>query len=112
MRLLVDVNLPPGVARLLNKAGVSATPAVREGWGTLANGNLIRAAVAKDYQGIITRDTTLHIDADYVLRTHPDFAVVIVRLPQVRGAEYLAAFAKALQHSPLRPETGKVLEWP
>ena len=46
------------------------------------------------------------------LRQIPAFSVVLVRLPQLRGSEFLDAFRRAWQEEPIRPVAGTVLAWP
>ena len=56
------------------------------------------------YDGIITRDVRMHLDAAHVLKDLPKFAIVIVQLAQAKKAVYLAAFEEALRRTPLVPQ--------
>ena len=59
------------------------------------------------YDGIITRDVRMHLDAAHVLKDLPKFAIVIVQLAQAKKAVYLAAFEEALRRTPLVPQPGQ-----
>jgi len=93
-------------------AGFQSTPATLEGWSELSNGRLAKAAMIAGYDGIITRDVRMHLDAAHVLKDLPKFAIVIVQLAQAKKAVYLAAFEEALRRTPLVPQPGQVLLWP
>ena len=112
MRLLVDHNLPPGVAGLLNGHGFSCSTAKSKGWSALTNGQLIEAAVKNGFEGIITKDIRLHLDGEVSLRKFPTFAIVIVKLPQLKKRQYLERFSSELAQKKLIPVAGKIIAWP
>lgn len=112
MRLLVDHNLPPGVVSLLNESGFVSSTATSKGWSALTNGQLIAVAAQNGFEGIITKDIRLHLDGEVSLRRFPTFAIVIVRLPQLKKRQYLERFAAELDQKKLLPAAGKIISWP
>jgi hypothetical protein len=61
---------------------------------------------------LLTRDRRFGFSAERTLATLPAFAIVIVTLPQVREASYLAAFDAAWRKRPMEPVAGAIVEWP
>ena len=112
MRLLVDHNLPPAVAKILVKHGFDCSTAAAKGWSALTNGELIQVAVDGGFEGIIAKDIRFHLDGQVVLKKHPKFAIVIVALPQAKKGIYLSAMEERLHTTKLIPVLGKVLVWP
>ena len=55
MRVLLDQCTPAPIREYLTEHQV--TTAHEQGWGTLLNGNLIRAAEASDFEVLLTADT-------------------------------------------------------
>ena len=109
MRLLVDHNLPPGVAGLLNEHGLVCSTAKSNGWDALTNGQLIEAAVKAGFEGIVTKDIRLHLDGEVSLRKYPTFAIVIVKLQQMKKRQYLERFAVELSQRKFVPVAGKII---
>jgi hypothetical protein len=46
------------------------------------------------------------------LKRFPEFCVVLVTIPQLRGPEFLEQFRGAWAHSPILPVAGQLLRWP
>ncbi|MBI2983862.1 MAG: DUF5615 family PIN-like protein [Chloroflexi bacterium] len=74
MRVLLDEDLPVGLARYL--APHQADHVSKLGWKGLSNGELLRVAIAAGYDVLLTGDAHLPFQQD--LRQH-DIAVVEIR---------------------------------
>jgi len=109
---LLDVNLPNGLRRVLEKLGQTSETTAFRGWRDLGNGVLAAAASQAGFRAILTRDRLFGESAGKALQTHPDLAVVILKISQSREAAYLTEFEKQWAVRPIRPEPGKVIEWP
>ena len=70
------------------------------------------AASKERFRVLLTRDRRFGFSAERTLATLPAFAIVIVTLPQVREASYLAAFDAAWRKRPIEPVAGAIVEWP
>jgi hypothetical protein len=86
---LLDVNLPKKVCGLLGEFGIEAHRADDRGWGHLTNGALVGAAQQAGFHCILTRDRLFSESAARALKLFPGFCVVLVTIPQLRGAEFL-----------------------
>lgn len=109
---LLDVNVPTALARTLHRYGISAETAAQRGWRELTNGTLAHVAAQADFTVILTRDRGFGVSSRAVLDTLSELAIVILTLPQVREIEYLAAFQAAWEQNPIRPVSGRIIEWP
>jgi predicted nuclease of predicted toxin-antitoxin system len=92
---LLDVNMPLGLVPVLKDLGMEAYAARSRGWDMLRNGDLIDAASADGFEAILTRDRLFAESATSALRRNSGFSVVVVTLPQLRGAQFIEAFRKA-----------------
>ena len=100
MRILIDENVPVDVLSVLCAAGHLADSVNFLGWKGVKNGELIGRARAS-YDLFLTRDKDFDAAAlgRYVAA---DFGIVLLAIPQQRGAAYAATF----QHLwPDNPET-------
>jgi hypothetical protein len=109
---LLDVNMPKKVGGLLGEFEIDAHSAEDRGWGGLTNGALVEAPVEAGFQCILTRDRLFSESAARTLKRFPAFCVVLVTIPQVRGAEFLDDFRSAWIQCPIQPIAGKLLRWP
>jgi hypothetical protein len=50
--------------------------------------------------------------ASRALNRFPEFAVVIVNLPQQRWQQYREQFIRTWEASPIRPIAGQLIRWP
>ena len=89
---LLDANLDVHLLALLEEFGMHAEAATRRGWQTLSNGDLVAAAVAAGFTCLLTHDRLFGESAARASRQFPEFAVVLVRLPQL-GAGGITAMA-------------------
>ena len=107
---LLDVNLPK--KSLLAEFAIEARCADDQGWGGLTNGALVDAATQAGFRCILTRDRLFSQSAARALKRFPEFCVVLVTIPQLRGLEFLEQFRSAWDRSPIRPVAGRLLSWP
>ena len=106
---LLDVNMPKKAGSLLGEFGIEAHGADARGWGGLTNGALVEAAIRAGFRCILTRD---RLFSESALRRFPDFRVVLVTIPQLRGPEFLEQFRSAWERSPVHLVAGQLLRWP
>jgi predicted nuclease of predicted toxin-antitoxin system len=109
---LLDVNVPKQLVAVLGELGRQAESAESRGWSDLTNGELVEAAVEADFTCVLTRDRLFSESAARTLRRFPDFAVVLVRLPQLRGSQFVEEFRNAWAKDPIEPLPGSVLVQP
>jgi len=76
MRLLLDENLPKGLAKYL--LGHEAITISKMGWQGKKNGELLRLLVSEGFDGIITVDKSISYQQNY--KNYP-LAVIILRSP-------------------------------
>ena len=104
--------MPRQVLGLLKELGVSADHAENRGWGGLVNGSLVEAAISTGFVCLLSRDRLFSESASRALKRFPDFSVVLIVIPQVRGAEFVTRFRAAWQTQDLRPVPGSLVSWP
>ncbi|HYA40660.1 MAG TPA: DUF5615 family PIN-like protein [Syntrophobacteraceae bacterium] len=109
---LLDVNMPRQLRALLADLGITAETANARGWGTLVNGDLLEAASASGFECLLTRDRLFGQSVSRHLKRYPNFAIVLVLLPQVRAPQFLASFKAAWEKTPIAPTPGQVQSWP
>ncbi|TMA60359.1 MAG: hypothetical protein E6J75_01365 [Deltaproteobacteria bacterium] len=88
---LLDVNLPTGLLALLRSYSITCDTTANRGWRDLTNGLLAETAFAAGFH-VMTPDRLFGESASRALRGLPEFAVVVVTLPQARAATYLSEF--------------------
>ncbi len=103
---LLDVNMPRQLKGLLAELGIPAETATERGWGTLVNGELLKAAADSGFSCLLTRDRLFGETAGRHLKDHPVFSVVIITLPQVRASQFLPPFREAWTKMPITPVPG------
>ena len=109
---LLDVNMPKKIAAVLGDLGIEASTAETRGWNHLTNGELVEAAAEAGFRCVLTRDQLFSESAVRILRRHPQFSVVLVTLPQLRGAQFVEQFRLAWERNPIRPVPGSLARWP
>ena len=80
--------------------------------GRLTNRALVEAAVQAGFECVLTRDRLFGESAARTLKRFPDFCVVLVTIPQLRGAEFLERFRSAWGKVPIEPTAGNLIRWP
>jgi hypothetical protein len=93
---LLDVNLPKKVGGLLAGFGIEAHCAGDRGWGGLTNSALVETAHRAGFRCVLTRDRLFSESAAGALKRFPEFCVVLVAIPQLRGLEFLQQFRKRM----------------
>jgi predicted nuclease of predicted toxin-antitoxin system len=109
---LLDVNMPKKVAGLLDEFGIDAQTAESRGWNDLTNGELVEAAAHAGFSAVLTRDRLFSESAARSLGRFPHLGVVLVRIPQLRGAQFLGEFRRAWKQNPIRTVPGALVLWP
>jgi hypothetical protein len=109
---LLDANMDIHLTALLAELGIRSETAAKRGWKALSNGQLVAAATASGFLCLLTRDRLFAESASRALKSHSDFAVVLVTLPQRRWSEYREQFIYAWAASPIQPVSGRCTEWP
>ena len=109
---LLDANVPKKLVAVLGQFGIAAETAESRGWKNLTNGELVEAAAAEGFSCVLTRDRLFAESAARVLRRFSQFCVVLITLPQLRGAQFLEQFRQTFEKSPMRPEPGTLVRWP
>ena len=100
---LLDANMDLHLVAVLADKGISSDTAESRGWKALTNGDLVAAAVAGGFDCLLTRDQLFGESASKALRSFPQFAVVIVNLPQQTWRQYIDRFISDWTKSPIRP---------
>ena len=109
---LLDANMDIHLTAVLSDLGIPSETASQRGWKALSNGQLVAVAKANGVLCLLTRDRLFAESASRALKSHSDFAVVLVTLPQRRWSEYGKQFIDAWAASPIEPEPGRCTEWP
>lgn len=109
---LLDVNLPNALLGILKKFGIDTDSSAARGWRNLSNGELAATAHKTGFKVILTRDRVFGESAGKVLRSYPQLAVIIIRIPQSRQAIYVQEFERQWLKAPISPKPGAVTEWP
>jgi hypothetical protein len=109
---LLDVNMPKAVGPFLSEFGIEAHSADDRGWGGLTNGALVETAIQSGFRCILTRDRLFSESAARTLKRFPEFCVVLVTIPQLRGPEFLERFGTAWDRAPIQLAAGRLLLWP
>ena len=97
---------------MLVEFGIGCDTAANRGWKALSNGDLVATAAAAGFHCLLTRDQLFGESASHALKSFPQFAVVVVDLPQQRWPEYRERFLAAWAASPLQPVAGSLIHWP
>jgi predicted nuclease of predicted toxin-antitoxin system len=109
---LLDANMDVHLVDVLSDLGISAATAASRGWKALSNGELVAAAVVGAFECLLTRDQLFGESAAHALESFPQFAVVVVNLPQQPSQQYRDRFLAAWAESPIRPIGGRLIRWP
>jgi hypothetical protein len=111
-RWLLDANVPVQMVRRLSGYGLVAETTSERGWNSLVNGKLLEAAATNGFAAILTRDRLFGESASKARKKYSQIGIVILTLPQLRAAEFDAAFVAAWSRRSIKPEPGEIIEWP
>ena len=78
----------------------------------LKNGDLVMAAVADGFVCLLTRDQLFRESASCVLKAFPQFAVVVVNVPQQPWNQYRERFIGLWIQEPIAAVPGRLIHWP
>jgi hypothetical protein len=109
---LLDANMDVHLAGVLVELGVPCDTAGVRGWKALSNGDLVSTAIAAGFHCLLTRDRLFGESASRALKAFPEFAVVVVDLPQQRWPRYRGTFMAAWTAAPIQPLPGSLIHWP
>jgi hypothetical protein len=104
---LLDANMDVHIVKLLKELGVNSDTADSRGWKNLQNGELVGKAAVAGFNCPLTRDRHFGESAARALRAFPDFAVVVVTLPQVDSEKHHQHFLAAWHAKPYRTDCRK-----
>jgi hypothetical protein len=109
---LLDANMDIHLVAVLTEMGVTCEAATRRGWAALDNGALVSASAEAGFTCLLTQDQLFAESASRALHAFPNFAVVVVHLPQRPWQQYVQDFRAAWNRGPVRPLPGQVVHWP
>ena len=109
---LLDANMDVHLVSLLEGFRVSCDTAGRRGWNALSNGDLVSAAVDAGFSCLLTRDQLFGESASRALKRFPEFAVVVVNVPQRPWPRYREEFLAQWAVRPIKPVAGGLIHWP
>lgn len=109
---LLDANVDVHLVAVLREFGVQCETAGGRGWKGVSNGELVAAAAAAGFRVLLTRDQLFAESASRALKSFPQFAVVVITIPQQRWRHYREGFLEAWTQSPIRPVPGEFIHWP
>jgi len=109
---LLDANMDVHLVSVLNDFDVACDTAGNRGWRSLKNGDLVMAAVADGFLCLLTRDQLFGESASRALKTFPQFAVVVVNVPQQPWDQYRQRLIALWMQEPIAPVPGRLIHWP
>jgi hypothetical protein len=109
---LLDANMDVHLVPVLNDFGIACDTAGHRGWKSLSNGDLVTAAVAEGFLCLLTRDQLFGESASRALKSFPQFAVVVVDVPQQPWNQYRDRFIAPWMEAPISPVAGQLIHWP
>ena len=86
---LLDANVDVHLMSVLTGFKISCDTAGKRGWMALSNGDLVSAAVNAGFRCLLTRDQLFGTSASRALKLFPQFAVVVVNVPQRPWPQYI-----------------------
>jgi hypothetical protein len=109
---LLDANMDVHIVQILKELGVDCDTAGNRNWKTLLNGELVAAAAACGFTCLLMRDQRFAESAARALKTFPNFAIVVIDLPQPPSGKHQKHFLDAWDQKPIKPIAGSVIRWP
>src|SRR4051794_24655948 len=105
---LLDANMDVHLVSVLAGFDICSDTAANRGWKALANGDLVKAAVDSGFRCLLTRDQLFGESASRALKLFPDFAVVIISVPQQPWTKYRELFLALWTERPITPVPGQL----
>jgi hypothetical protein len=109
---LLDANMDVHLVSVLTGFKIVCDSAGKRGWKALSNGDLVSLAAAAGFRCLLTRDQLFGESASRALKQFPQFAVVVVNVPQRPWAQYREAFLALWREHPIEPIAGRLIQWP
>ena len=109
---LLDANVDVHLAGVLKQWGIPCDTAGHRDWKALSNGELVTRAFAEGFHCLLTRDYLFGESASQALKSNPEFAIVVITLPQAGWPQYRLRFLEAWTKSPIQPVPGHIIFWP
>ena len=109
---LLDANMDVNLVSVLTDFRIACDTAGKRGWKALSNGDLVSAAVDADFRCLLTRDRLFGESASRALKLFPQFAVVVVNVPQRPWPQYREQFLALWGERPIQPVAGQLIQWP
>jgi hypothetical protein len=79
---LLDANMDVHLVSVLTGFKTPCDTAGKRGWKALSNGDLVSVAVDAGFHCLLTRNRLIGESASRALKLYPDFAIVVVNIPQ------------------------------
>jgi hypothetical protein len=109
---LLDANMDVHLVAVLADYQITCETAGNRGWKALSNGDLVQAAVDAGFSCLLTRDQLFGESASRALKRFPDFAVVVINVPQQPWPKYREQFIALWTECPIVPAAGRLIHWP
>lgn len=109
---LLDANGDVHLVPVLTGFKIFCDTAGNRGWEALSNGGLVKAAVGAGFRCLLTRDQLFGESASRALTLFPQFAVVVVNIPQRPWPQYRELFIAHWTERPIEPVVGRLIRWP
>jgi hypothetical protein len=109
---LLDANMDVHLVSVLTGFKIACDTAGKRGWKALSNGDLVSLAAAAGFRCLLTRDQPFGESASRALKQFPQFAVVVVNVPQRPWAQYREQFLARWREHPIEPIAGRLIQWP
>jgi hypothetical protein len=109
---LLDANMDVHLVSVLTGFNISCDTAGKRGRKALSNGDLVSVAVDAGFRCLLTRDQLFGESTSRALKQFPQFAVVVVNVPQRPWAQYREQFLALWRDHPIEPVVGQLIQWP
>jgi len=109
---LLDENISHKIKPFLIGLGFPCETVHERQWAGIRNGDLLSMAATHGFTCILTQDVKFIDSAAKAIESHPQMAVVLIRLKQQRGRKYRDTFEYHFNERPIVPTPGKLVEWP
>lgn len=109
---LLDANVDVHLVAVFGQLGIPCDTATNRGWKALSNGELVATAFTEGFRCLLTRDQLFGESASRALKAFPEFAVVVITLPQQRWQQYLERFLETWAAAHIQPVPGQLIHWP
>jgi len=109
---LLDANVDVHLVAIFKEWGIPCDTAANRGWKALSNGELVARAFVEGFRCLLTRDQLFGESAAQAMRSFPDFAIVVITLPQQPWPKHRSRFLEAWAASRIQPVPGRIVHWP